>query len=89
MNTTKDTPKPKESPAYLGNTQNNILSNPCMKVSFFSALPAIVLIIYYIYISFLLQEQNLSMKCLEDYDYDKTACEVYFLNYKVCKAFWV
>ncbi|XP_063218027.1 coiled-coil-helix-coiled-coil-helix domain-containing protein 7 [Bacillus rossius redtenbacheri] len=35
-----------------------------------------------------LKEHRLSLKCLDDNSYDKEKCEIFFANYKVCKAFW-
>ncbi|XP_076624017.1 coiled-coil-helix-coiled-coil-helix domain-containing protein 7 [Colletes latitarsis] len=35
-----------------------------------------------------LKEHNLSLKCLDINDYKHEKCEMYFANYKVCKAFW-
>nr|CAD7579340.1 unnamed protein product [Timema californicum] len=30
----------------------------------------------------------MSLKCLDDNNYDSEKCNVYFANYKVCKQFW-
>ncbi|XP_077283704.1 coiled-coil-helix-coiled-coil-helix domain-containing protein 7 [Arctopsyche grandis] len=35
-----------------------------------------------------LKEQNLSFKCLDDNNYERAACYVYFENYNTCKRFW-
>jgi len=34
------------------------------------------------------KESKLSMKCLEENNYDKNLCQDYFYNYKKCKEFW-
>lgn len=39
--------------------------------------------------SILFQEQEISLKCLEQNGYDKDKCGLQFLNYKRCKVFWV
>lgn len=36
-----------------------------------------------------LKEQEMSYKCLHDNGFDRDKCELYFLNYKNCKEFWV
>lgn len=35
------------------------------------------------------QESKLSMKCLNDHDYDRIACQKFFDNYNNCKKFWL
>ena len=35
------------------------------------------------------QERANSMKCLEKNNYDHSACEKQFANYKSCKTFWM
>lgn len=35
-----------------------------------------------------LREQELSYKCLDRNNFDREKCEVYFANYKNCRAFW-
>ena len=34
------------------------------------------------------RESKISMKCIEDNNYDKSMCQVEFENYKTCKGFW-
>nr|CAD7454672.1 unnamed protein product [Timema tahoe] len=34
------------------------------------------------------KEHKMSLKCLDDSNYDSEKCSVYFANYKVCKQFW-
>ncbi|CAH1404968.1 unnamed protein product [Nezara viridula] len=34
------------------------------------------------------QEQNLSLKCIDDNNYDLDKCQLFFENYKNCKKFW-
>lgn len=29
------------------------------------------------------------MKCLDDSGYDRAKCEDYFVNYRICRKFWV
>lgn len=38
---------------------------------------------------FILQEQRLSLKCLQNNFGDKSQCEPQIENYKDCKTFWV
>jgi hypothetical protein len=33
-------------------------------------------------------ESQKSMQCLSDNNYDKSACETHFENYRECKKFW-
>jgi len=34
------------------------------------------------------RENKISMKCLDDNDYNKSFCQAEFENYKSCKGFW-
>ena len=34
------------------------------------------------------RENRMSMKCLDDSNYNKSLCQVEFENYNKCKAFW-
>lgn len=34
-------------------------------------------------------EEKQSMKCLDENNYDKRACDYYFMQYKECKKKWV
>ncbi|KAK3596782.1 hypothetical protein CHS0354_038784 [Potamilus streckersoni] len=36
----------------------------------------------------LLEEHQMSLKCLDENYYDKNKCEAYFENYRRCKKFW-
>lgn len=36
-----------------------------------------------------LKEQRLSLKCLDEMQYDKEKCERYFDNYRRCQNFWI
>lgn len=40
-------------------------------------------------LSFDLQEQKMTYQCLNKNNYDREACEAYFVNYNNCKEFWV
>lgn len=42
-----------------------------------------------IYLSIFFKEHLLSLKCLDSNQEERQACEVYFINYKNCKEFWV
>jgi len=33
-------------------------------------------------------ESKASMKCLQDFNFDRSRCGDYFDNYKACKQFW-
>jgi len=33
-------------------------------------------------------ESKASMKCLNDFNFDRSQCQEYFANYKACKKFW-
>ncbi|XP_015433877.1 PREDICTED: coiled-coil-helix-coiled-coil-helix domain-containing protein 7 [Dufourea novaeangliae] len=35
-----------------------------------------------------LKEHGQALKCLDNNNYDKKKCEVYFVNYRICKTFW-
>lgn len=39
--------------------------------------------------SFVLQERQLTYKCLDDNNYDKDKCMAFIKNGKYCKTFWV
>ncbi|CAH1774705.1 unnamed protein product [Owenia fusiformis] len=35
-----------------------------------------------------MKEQKMSLKCLQDHNYDRDKCSIYFKNYKNCREFW-
>lgn len=36
-----------------------------------------------------LKEQELTYKCFNDNNFDKSACQSYIENYRLCTGFWV
>lgn len=40
-------------------------------------------------VTFMLKETDASRKCMDENNYKKDMCTIYFLKYKDCRKFWV